>query len=77
MKDHPRIFVLEDHSRFGGLGEFLMYEMTKANLLEHNNFIIYAIDGFPACGSPAEALNFHGLDGQSLEKRIKTTIHVK
>lgn len=74
---HDQIFVIEDHSRYGGLGEFLMFKLTDANLLEHNNFTVFAIDGFPACGSPAEALNFHGLDGQSLAKRIKTMNHVK
>jgi transketolase len=74
---HSQIFVLEDHSQFGGLGEFLMMQLTRANLLEHNNFNIFAIDGFPACGSPAEALNYHGLDGESLATRIKILHHVK
>jgi transketolase len=66
------IYVVEDHARFGGLGEFLITELTKANLLEHNNFTIFAIDGFPACGTPSEALNFHGLDGESLARKILT-----
>jgi len=74
---HDNIFVIEDHARFGGLGEFLITELTKANLLEHNNFTIFAIDGFPACGSPSEALNFHGLDGESLAKRIKNMDYVE
>jgi len=74
---YHQIFVLEDHSRFGGLGEFLMFQLIKANLLAHHNFNIFAIDGFPACGSPSEALNFHGLDGESLAKRIKILHHVK
>ncbi len=77
ITNHTWIFVLEDHSRYGGLGEFLMFQMIKANLLKCKNFCIYAIDGFPACGSPAEALNFHGLDGQSLAKRIKIATHAK
>ena len=74
---HNPIFVLEDHARYGGLGEFLISELTNANLMEHNNFTIFAIDGFPACGSPSEALNFHGLDGESIAKRILIQNHVE
>jgi len=70
IMNHSQIFVLEDHARFGGLGEFLISALTNANLLEHNNFTIFAIDGFPACGTPSEALNYHGLDGESLAQRI-------
>jgi transketolase len=77
IQDHDPIFVLEDHARFGGLGEFLISELTNANLLAHNNFTIFAIDGFPACGTPAEALNFHGLDAESLAKNIKILNHVE
>lgn len=74
---HDQIFVLEDHARYGGLGEFLMYTLTSENILEHNNFSIFSVEGYPACGSPAEALNFHGLDAVSLVKRIKKIIHGK
>ena len=28
------------------------------------------VDEFPACGTPAEALAYHGLDGKSLADRI-------
>ncbi|MEI7726018.1 MAG: transketolase C-terminal domain-containing protein [Bacteroidota bacterium] len=74
---HNPIFVLEDHARYGGLGEFLISELTNSNLLEHNNFSIFAIDDFPACGSPTEALNFHGLDGESIAHRILILNHVE
>jgi transketolase len=70
IRDHENIYVLEDHAPTGGLGEFLLIQLTNANLLDHNNFNILGIEGFPACGSPSEALNFHGLDGESLTKRI-------
>jgi transketolase len=71
------IIVLEDHARPGGLGEYLLYELTKANLLDHNNFTIFSIDGFPACGSPSEALKFHGLDGESLVEKINILNHAE
>jgi len=77
IMNHSQIFVLEDHARFGGLGEFLISGLTNANLLEHNNFTIFAIDGFPACGTPSEALNFHGLDGESLAQKIISLNYVE
>lgn len=77
IMNHSRIFVLEDHARYGGLGEFLISGLTTAGLLEHNNFTIFAVDGFPACGTPAEALNFHGLDGESIAQKIQSLDYVE
>ena len=31
---------------------------------------VFGVEGWPACGSPDEALRFHGLDGASLAARI-------
>jgi len=36
--------------------------------------INFAVEGWPACGTPTEALHFHGLDGTSLAKRIMTIL---
>ncbi len=77
IMDHDQIFVIEDHAQYGGLGEFLITELTKANMTEHNNFTIFAIDGFPACGTPSEALHYHGLDGESLSNRILNNKNAK
>jgi len=77
VMNHTQIFVLEDHARFGGLGEFLISGLTNANLLEHNNFTIFAIDGFPVCGTPSEALAFHGLNGESLAQKIISLNYVE
>jgi transketolase len=74
---HDQIFVIEDHARPGGLGEFLLSELKDMGSLDHLDFTIFSIDGYPACGSPAEALKFHGLDGDSLAKRIKTLIYAE
>ena len=30
----------------------------------------FGVEGWPACGTPPEALRFHGLDGASLAARI-------
>ncbi len=31
---------------------------------------VFGVEGWPACGTPQEALRFHGLDGASLAERI-------
>ena len=31
---------------------------------------VFGVEGWPACGTPDEALRFHGLDGASLAPRI-------
>lgn len=56
-----KIFVLEDHSPVGGLGDFLL------NYLAVKKF---GVVGLPACGRPDEVLKFHGLDGATLAARI-------
>jgi hypothetical protein len=35
---------------------------------------VIGVDGWPACGTPVEALRFHGLDGASLAHRIKDVL---
>jgi transketolase len=32
---------------------------------------VFGVEGWPACGTPAEALRAHGLDGASLARRIE------
>jgi transketolase len=58
------IFVLEDHSPVGALGDSLRRELGGRRLE------ILGVEGWPACGTPLEALRFHGLDGSSLADRI-------
>ncbi len=58
------LFVLEDHAPVGGLGDHLL------NLLSDRKLTKFAVEGYPACGTPAEALRYHRLDGASLAERI-------
>ena len=58
------VFVLEDHAPVGGLGDGL-----RAALPGHA-VKVFGVEGWPACGTPDEALRFHGLDGASLAARI-------
>jgi transketolase len=66
----PRIFVLEDHSTVGGLGDGLLNALVRSGLATGRHFEKFGVDGYLACGTPQEALHFHGLDGTSLAQRI-------
>jgi len=68
------LYILEDHSPFGGLGDNLIDYLNKNDMLSSLRVIKYGVEGFPACGTPPEALKCHGLDGQSLAKRIIANI---
>lgn len=70
ISDSQRIFVLEDHAPIGGLGDFLLNALVENNLLQQRCFEKFGVDGYPACGTPGEALQYHRLDGASLAKRI-------
>jgi len=66
-----QIFVLEDHSPVGGLGDGLR------RMLDGRALSVLGVEGWPACGTPAEALRFHGLDGASLADRIAARVGVR
>jgi transketolase len=65
------VFVLEDHASVGGLGDALRRDLGGRSLT------VFGVDGWPACGTPTEALRFHRLDGASLAERIAATISAK
>jgi transketolase len=62
--------VLEDHAPVGGLGDYLLRTLTQNQFLAAHRVLIWGVEGFPACGTPPEALRFHRLDGVSLAERI-------
>jgi hypothetical protein len=37
---------------------------------------VFGVEGWPACGTPDEALRFHALDGASLAARIAAHVGV-
>jgi transketolase len=61
---YEHIVVLEDHAPVGGLGDALR------RALPGRIVTVFGVEGWPACGTPDEALRFHGLDGASLAPRI-------
>ena len=68
------MFVVEDHSPTGGLGDFILSAMVADGLLGNRRFENYGVCGYPACGTPSEALGFHRLDGPSLADRILAAV---
>ena len=74
--DCPSIYVLEDHAPVGGLGDMILNRIKEESIFGARRFHKFAVDGYPACGTPAEALNFHGLDGSSLAARILLSLRV-
>ncbi len=70
LEPHRTIYVLEDHAPVGGLADRLLTVLVGRQLLGDRHFSRFAVEGYPACGTPAEALNHHGLDGASLAERI-------
>ena len=69
------IFVLDDHSIYGGLGDSLLNACMASDILRNKRVIKFAIADDPACGTPPEVLRYHKVDGESLAKRIMTAIY--
>jgi transketolase len=68
--DCPAIYVLENHAPNGGLGDYLLNSIIASKKLRVKLFQKFAIEGYPACGTPVETLKYHRLDGESLAERI-------
>jgi transketolase len=77
VHSHGTVFVLEDHGITGGLGDHLMTALVKNGLLGRRQFHVLGVEGFPACGTPAEALAVHRLDGASLAKRVVAALELR
>ena len=52
----------------GGLGDALRRELAGRAVT------VFGVEGWPACGTPPEALRAHGLDGASLARRISSLL---
>jgi transketolase len=68
---HEHVLVLEDHAPVGGLADALRRE------LDGRRVTAFAVEGWPVCGTPTEALRAHGLDGSSLADRIEAVLGVR
>ena len=68
--DCSTIFTLDNHSPYGGLGDLLLNTLMEADALRDKRLFKFAIDDYPACGTPKEVLGYHQIDGNSLASRI-------
>jgi transketolase len=64
VEPFPELLVLEDHAPVGALGDALR------RALPGRAVTVFGVEGWPACGTPQEALRHHGVDGASLADRI-------
>src|SRR5688500_15103461 len=67
---HRQVFVVEDHAPVGALGDHLLAVLAAHDLTGGRTVRTYGVSGFPAFGTPAEALRHHRLDAESLSRRI-------
>jgi transketolase len=65
-----KIFTLDNHSEYGGLGDHLLNELMSSDKSGDKKLIKFAVEEHPACGTPPEALLYHKLDGSSMAARI-------
>jgi transketolase len=71
VEPYHHVLVLEDHAPVGALGD------TLRRSLEGRPLTVFGVEGWPACGTPSEALRHHGLDGASLAERIASLVRVR
>ena len=62
------VLVVEDHAPVGALGDTLRRAFSE--LPEPPALDVAGVEGWPACGTPTEALRHHGLDAASLADRV-------
>ena len=62
------VLVVEDHAPVGALGDAIR------RILDGAHVSVFGVEGWPACGTPPEALRHHGLDGASLADRIAESL---
>jgi transketolase len=68
VESFDELFVLEDHAPVGALADSLR------RALGGREITVFGVEGWPACGTPSEALGFHRLDGSSLAGRIAAAL---
>ncbi len=52
VRDQKRIFVLEDHSAVGGLGDRLLNALVEIDEIAGKEFTNFGLKEYPECGTP-------------------------
>ena len=71
VKPYDTIFVVEDHAPVGALTTHLLATLADLELLGGRKLRTLAVEGLPACGTPQEALAYHGLNGASIAATVR------
>lgn len=70
VEHYNRLYVLDDHFSVGGLGDFIINICNEIGLLKNRKVHKFAVEGFAACGSPKEVLQYHNMDCNSIVERL-------
>ena len=68
------VMVMENHSRFGGLGSAILMAQSDQGDADAPAIYIRGVDDYPACGTPSEVLAHHKLDAASVASRLEELI---
>ena len=74
IADCDTVFVLDNHSQYGGLGDQVLNAAQKLDGARTQRVIKFGLTEYPACGTPPEVLSYHKLDGKSIAASILETV---
>ena len=72
ISDSELLYVIDDHSSIGGLGDHIISSLNNFN----GDIIKLGLTDFPYCGNPIEVLSAHKLDGESIAKKIALDLNI-
>jgi len=70
IRECEKIFALDNHSQYVGLGDHLLNALMLSDKLGDKKLIKFALEEHPACDTPQEALSYHKLDGNNLAAKV-------
>lgn len=74
VQPYDKLFVIEDHAPVGALSTHLLPALTDMRLAPARTLRTIAVQGFPACGTPQEALAHHGLNAASIADTVRSCL---
>jgi transketolase len=72
VRSFKSIVTIDNHYFEGGLGQKLNSVLTLQRI--YTKVTNFAVNGIPASGQPAEVLDHHGLDVDSLFNSIRSSL---
>lgn len=70
LREISSVATLESHYSESGAGSFYLAQMARGGLLQNRKVDIWGVDEIPVCGRNEEVLAYHGLDAESLVKKV-------